>query len=227
MNIYFLVEGKTEQKIYPQWLSYLAPSLSRVDFAQDANINNYYLISGLGYPRLLDVALVNSVKEINEYGNYDFLVLAIDSDDMNEQEKTDEIYQFIEGKNIVLNSNCQLQVIAQKSCMETWFLGNKKAYTKSVGKHSDFYHHAKFYDVSQQDPEFMKKPEGFTGSISIYHETYLRKMLAEKTIRYSKSTPREVGETHYLEQLQKRVSETEHLMSLKKFFSFCETISTP
>ena len=226
MNIYFLVEGITELKVYPQWLCHLVPTLSRVDFAQDANINNYYLISGLGYPRLLDVALVNSVEEINEYGTYDFLVLVIDSDDMSEQEKTDEIYQFIKGNNIALNSNCQLQVIAQKSCMETWFLGNKKAYTKSVGKHSDFYHHAKFYDVSQQDPELMNKPENVAGSVSIYHESYLRKMLAEKTIRYSKSTPREVGEEHYLNQLQKRISDTPHLMSLRKFFNFCENIST-
>ncbi len=226
MNIYFLVEGKTELKVYPQWLSHLAPNLSRVNFAQDASINNYYLISGLGYPRLLDIELVNCVDEINEWANYDYLVLVIDSDDMSEQEKTNEIYQFIKDKNIVLNSNCQLQVIAQKSCMETWFLGNQKVYTKSVGRHSDFYHHAKFYDVSQQDPETMDKPQSLAGSVSVYHEIYLRKMLAEKNIRYSKSSPREVGETHYLDQLQKRVSETQHLMSLKKFFNFCETIST-
>lgn len=226
MNIYFLVEGITELKVYPQWLSHLIPTLSRVDFAQDANINNYYLISGFGYPRLLDVALVNSVDEINEWDNYDHLVLVIDSDDMSEQEKINEIEIFIKNNNIVLNSRCQLQVIAQKSCMETWFLGNKKAYTKSVGKHSDFYHYAKFYNVSQQDPELMDKPDNITGSASIYHETYLRKMLAEKTIRYSKSTPREVGEVHYLNQLQKRVSETQHLISLRNFFNFCENIST-
>jgi len=226
LNIYFLVEGKTELKVYPQWLSHLAPTLSRVNLVKDASINNYFLISGLGYPRLLDVALANSVEEINEYANYDYLVLVIDSDDMSEQEKVDEIYQFINDNNIILNSNCQLQVIAQKSCMETWFLGNKKVYKKSVGNHSDFYHHAKFYDVSQQDPELMGKPKEFPGSVSIYHETYLRKMLAEKTIKYSKSTPREVGETHYLDQLKKRVSDTHHLMSLKNFFNFCETIST-
>jgi len=227
LNIYFLVEGKTELKVYPQWLKHLIPSLSRIDFAQDAIINNYYLISGLGYPRLLDIELVNSVEEINELGNYDYLVLVIDADDMGEQEKVAEIYQFIDTNHIVLNSGCQLQVIAQKSCMETWFLGNKKVYTKTVGRHSDFYRHSKFYDVSQQDPESMNKPEWFGDSVSIYHETYLRKMLAEKNIRYSKSTPREVGESHYLEQLQKRVSDTQHLMSLKIFFNFCEIISTP
>ena len=226
MNIYFLVEGKTELKVYPQWLSHLTPNLSRIHFAQDVNTNNYFLISGIGYPRLLDVALVNSVEEVNECTNYDYLVLVIDSDDMSEQEKVAEIHQFINDNGIVLNPSCQLQIITQKSCMETWFLGNKKVYTTSVGKHSEFYPHAKFYDVSKQDPELMEKPEGFVGSTSIYHETYLRKMLAEKNIRYSKSMPREVVEAHYLDQLQKRVSDTPHLSSLKKFFHLCETIVT-
>jgi hypothetical protein len=103
LNIYFLVEGITELKVYPQWLSHLVPTLSRVDKAQDASINNYYLISGRGYPRLLDVELVNSVAEINELANYDYLVLAIDSDDISEQEKINEVYQFIKDNNIVLN----------------------------------------------------------------------------------------------------------------------------
>lgn len=225
MNIYFLVEGKTELKVYPQWLSQLAPNLSRVNSVQDAEVNNYYFISGFGYPRLLDIALVNSVEEINEQGNYNYLVLIIDADDMNEQEKIDEVYEFIIDNNIVLNSNCQLRVIVQKSCIETWFLGNKKVFTKTVGKHSEFYRHSKFYDVSQQDPQSMNKPNWFHDSVSIYHETYLRKMLAEKNIRYSKSNPKEVIENHYLEQLKNRVNDTQHLLSLKNFFSFCEIIS--
>lgn len=225
MNIYFLVEGKTELKVYPSWISYLLPSLSRVEYAQDAQANNYYLISGLGYPRLLDVTLVDSVAEINELGNYKYLILVIDTDEMDESEKAAEIYQFIEDKQIFLNQDCQLHIITQKSCIETWFLGNRKVYTQNIGSHSDFYYHAKFYDVSQRDPEAMGKPEISVGSVSNYHEVYLRKMLAEKNIRYSKSHPKEVGETHFLEQLQKRVSETEHLISLKSFFTFCKTVA--
>lgn len=227
MNIYFLVEGeKTEPKVYPQWLVHLVPQLSRVAFAHDANANNYYLISGMGSPRLLTDELANSVAEINELGNYDYLVLIIDADDMSEQEKIAEINQFVMDNNIILNSNCHLYIFAQKFCMETWFLGNKKIFTKTIDKQSNFYNHAKFYDVSKQDPELMSKPSWFNnGSISIYHETYLRKMLAEKNVRYSKSNPNGVGEKHYLEQLQKRVEETNHLSSLRNFFSFCATIS--
>lgn len=221
------MEGeKTEPKVYPKWLEFLIPNLSRVTFANEAVANNYYLMSGMGSPHLLTHELASAVAEINELGNYDYLVLVIDADEMSEQEKISEINQFISDNKIILNSSCHLNIIAQKYCMETWFLGNRKTYTKIPNKKSDFFEHAKFFDVSQQDPELMNKPEWFkNGSTSIYHEAYLRKMLAEKNIRYSKANPNEVGEAHYVEQLRKRVSETNHLHSLKTFFSFCAAIS--
>jgi len=91
LNLYFLVEGKTEIEVYPKWLNHLLPDLSRVKFAKYATNNNYYLISGMGYPRLLDVTLIDSFAEINELGNYNYLILVIDADDFNEQEKIDEV----------------------------------------------------------------------------------------------------------------------------------------
>jgi hypothetical protein len=220
------VEGKkTEPQIYPKWLKHLAPHLSQVNFSDEANVNNYYIISGKGSPRILTVELANSVIEINALGHYDWLILVIDADDMTVQEKIAEVEQFITTENIALNSSCHLQIVTQKCCMETWFLGNNKIFPRN-SDNADFINHSQFYDISQQDPELMTKPEWFNnGSISIYHEAYLRKMLAEKHIRYSKSNPNEVGEKHYLEQLQKRVKETNHLPSLKNFLSFCATIS--
>jgi len=225
LNLYFLVEGQTERKVYPQWLKHLLPpDFSRVNNSSQAAINNYYLISGGGYPSILDNHLRNSIEEVNEYGNYDWLILVIDADDMAAQDKREEVEQFIKTENIVLNSSCHLHVITQKCCMETWFLGNSKVYPRNTDN-GDFLNHVQFYDVSQQDPEFMNKPGWFNnGSVSIYHEIYLRKMLAEKHIRYSKANPNGVGEGHYLEQLQKRVKETSHLSSLKSFFTFCDSL---
>lgn len=225
MNIYFLVEGeKTELKVYPQWLKYLVPELSQIKYPQDAENNNYYLVSGMGSPRILTEELEKSVEDINKFGNYDYLVLVIDADEMSVEEKTTEIKQFISDTKIVLNPKCELQIIAQKYCMETWFLGNRKVYPRNTDN-VDFINHAQYYDVSQNDPEFMIKPNTFAGSTSIYHELYLRKMLAAKNIHYSKSKPKEVGEKYYLEELQKRINETPHLSSLKNFFSFCENLS--
>lgn len=224
MNIYFLVEGeKTEPQVYPQWLEHLTPELLPVKYPQDAKENNYYIISGKGSERLFYV-LEDSIKDVNKFGNYAHLVIVIDADGKSAKEKVNEIKQFIFDEKIILNSNCQLHVIVQKYCIETWFLGNSKAYPRNTNNH-DFLPYAQFYDVSELDPELMQKPDSFKGSISIYHETYLRKMLAAKNIHYSKANPREVGEKYYLDELNKRVNETEHLFSLKNFFNFCESIS--
>lgn len=231
MNIYFLVEGeKTELIVYPQWLQYLLPKISRVNRVYEATENNYFLISGKGVPSIFD-HLIDAIKTINGYPNdefpkchYEKLIVVIDADEMTVEEKIAEVKQFISNEKIVLNPKCELQIIAQKYCIETWFLGNRKVYprnTDNVG----FMNHAQHYDVSQQDPELMLNPNTFAGSTSIYHELYLRKMLAAKNINYSKSNPKEVGEKYYLEELNKRINETSHLSSLKNFFSFCESIS--
>ena len=224
MNLYFLVEGLTERKVYPQWLNHLLPSCySRVSNAYDVNKDDYFLISGGGYPSILDNHLRSSIEEVNDCGNYDWLILVIDADEMSIQDKTEEVHQFIETNNIVLNANCQLHVITQKCCMEAWFLGNRAVYTKSPSK-SDFGKHNVFYDVSQNDPELMVKPTNSEETLSIYHYEYLKQMLLERNVRYSKTKPNDVGESHYLSQLKKRVNETNHLSSLKNFLNFCESI---
>jgi hypothetical protein len=40
MNIYFLLEGKTERGIYRKWLSYLVPELKQVQYYNQVNKNN-------------------------------------------------------------------------------------------------------------------------------------------------------------------------------------------
>src|SRR5687767_8744018 len=83
MNLYFLVEGRrTEMRVYPEWLSYLLPHYTRV-FAPDAVVNNsYFLVSGEGYTRLLDVTLQNSINDINASGRYTYFIICVDADDM-------------------------------------------------------------------------------------------------------------------------------------------------
>jgi hypothetical protein len=40
MNLYFIVEGVTESKVYPSWLSYLLPELERIRNASKALSNS-------------------------------------------------------------------------------------------------------------------------------------------------------------------------------------------
>jgi hypothetical protein len=79
MNLYFIVEGETERKVYPSWLSYLLPELQRVKNPSQAQTNNYYLISGGGYPSLYQE--VEAAVENKSFGNFSrfYRVLWFDS----------------------------------------------------------------------------------------------------------------------------------------------------
>lgn len=218
MNFYFLVEGRrTEKKVYPKLLSYLLPQLSKVEFADEVIENHYYLISGEGYHQICGTFLETAIKEVNEHGNYQYLIVVVDTDNEDEPKRIDAIRQSVKEKETILNSSCNLHIVTQVPCIETWFLGNREAYLNPQS--NEFFSHAKFYDVSQKDPELMSKPNEFVGTISNYHESYLKKM-----VRYSKEHPGKVTTGDYLDELQKRIDETSHLSSLKNFLNFCASI---
>ncbi|MCI5130180.1 MAG: hypothetical protein D3904_01365 [Candidatus Electrothrix sp. EH2] len=224
MNVYFLVEGKTEKKVYPKWLAYLAPQLKQVDFPFDVLTDNYYLISGGGFPSILDNHLVDSAADVNAAGKFDYFILALDTDDVSATEKREEVEEFISEHNIIFN-DCEVVILPQVVCMETWFLGNRRIYARnpSSAQISAFTNH---YNTAQDDPEKMRQPEGYSGSIGDYHFQYLKNMLREKNIRYSKTNPQAVKESYYIDELKSRImSDRNCLHSLQKFFMLCDAIS--
>ncbi|MDM8565933.1 hypothetical protein QUF74_09800 [Candidatus Halobeggiatoa sp. HSG11] len=224
MNIYFLVEGKTERKVYPKWLSYLIPKLERVSEPSAITNNTYYLISGNGFPSILDNHLVASVDDVNTIGNFNFLVLVIDTDDMTSEKKIVEVEQFIKENNIIL-SNCKLIIIPQVVCMETWFLGNRKIYTRTP-PNAECASYSNHYDTSKYDPELMVKPNNYNETNAVFHFNYLKTMLKAKNIRYSKSNPREVHKPHYIEELKNRTNlDIKSLNSMQILFSFFDSIT--
>ncbi|MCB2264382.1 MAG: hypothetical protein LGR52_15805 [Candidatus Thiosymbion ectosymbiont of Robbea hypermnestra] len=227
MNVYFLVEGKTEGKVYPKWISYLAPTLKRVDFPADVQNNNYYLISGGGFPSILDNHLVDSVADIQASGRYDYLVLVIDTDALSAGQKRLEIDEFLHSKKKKLNmQGFEFVVIPQVVCMETWFLGNRKIYARNPSS-QEVAEFSRYYDVSQLDPEQMPKPLDFDGTIGGYHYQYLKGMMAEKNIRYSKSNPKEVGRRYYINDLQSRLDESAGcLQSMGLLFDFLSKLES-
>lgn len=224
MNIYFLVEGKrTEMKVYPKWLSILIPKLSRVQWHHQAEYNNYCIFTGDGFPSLLDNHLRNSVEDVNESGNFDYLVICLDSDDNTVDEKKEQVLEFIQDEDIVLNPDTKLIIIVQNKCFETWFLGNKKIFKNNP---TSYYlvDCVRFYNVKNEDPELMEKPENFEQTTAIFHSSYLQEILLERKIQYSKKNPREVIEKYFLEELIKRSSKTKHLQSFQYFIDFCNEI---
>lgn len=219
MNYYFLVEGETEKEIYPLWLKYLMPHLKKVDAYDSVIENHYFIISGMGYPQLLNRHLHNAIQEINEIGRYDYLVIALDADEVTVEERQQEVADNVAKAEEKLVSTCQLQIIVQNRCLETWFMGNRTVFPRQPD--DQFLELFQFYRVDQHDPEGMTKPDGFSNSLAEFHYHYLKKMLKQKKIHYSKKTPKEVGQAYYLQQLQKRITdEPTHLQTLQICLAF-------
>lgn len=224
MNIYFLVEGKrTEMKVYPKWLSILVPKLRRVQWHHQVIKNNYCIFTGGGFPSLLDNHLKNSIDDVNSSGNFEYLVICLDSDDNTIEERKQQVLDFIEEARIELNPKTKLVIIVQNRCFETWFLGNRKIF-KNNPNNSILVDYIRHYNVKNKDPELMEKPLIFEQTTAVYHSNYLRQILAERKINYSKSDPQEVTEKYFLEELIKRNKKTSHIPSFKHFIDFCGKI---
>ena len=222
MNIYFLVEGKTEKRIYTQWLAYLIPELTQVKSYHRVQENNYYLISGKGYPSILSLGLPNAADKIQETQKYDYLVLCVDADEETVEERTEYIYNFIEDNGIKLGETKPI-VIVQNRCIETWLLGNRKMFDSGEPQDPPLADYVKYYDVSQEDPELMGPYQN--KNHARFHKQYLQNIFWAKNLSYSKTNPGEALKEDYLNELIKRISDRpEHLKSFESLITFCETI---
>lgn len=226
MNIYFLVEGQSsEPEVYPAWISYLVPELRRVDHFDEADRNNYYLFSSYGIPSV-EKDIVNAVEDINSFGKYRYFVICIDADAATVSQRQAKILDLMKKEQIALTDHTSLKIIVQNRCIETWFLGNRKVYTRNPQKNPRFIEYARFYNVSRNDPELMVKTESFDGSISKFHFAYLKAMFNERgNMTYSKSDSEEVRKSTYLEELKNRIKdEPSHLNTFVNFLDFCRKV---
>ncbi|ARV13353.1 hypothetical protein BTO09_13830 [Gilvibacter sp. SZ-19] len=221
MNAYFLVEGKrTERKVYPKWLSLLIPDLKFVNFFEDVVSNNYKIFSGDGFPHLLHRHLKASIEDVNDSGNYNYFIICLDADDCTAEERVLEVNEFIVENNLTLNDDIEFRIIVQQKCIESWLLGNRNVF-KSNPSNPDLVKAIQFYNVSTEDPELMDKPASFAGSTSDFHYNYLKAVLRERHISYTKKNPRDVTEKHYLEELIARTQDTGHLKTFNNFLELC------
>ena len=223
MNIYFLVEGdQTERKVYPIWLKYLVPRLVRVNCCDDVVKNHYYLACGGGFPSIIDVHLNNAVTDVNEHGNFDYLILCLDVDDSTPEDLVQLIHKNFQENRIGLVST-QLVIIFQNKCFETWFLGNRKIFKRNPSN-QQLRKYITHYNVLEDDPENMPKTDDFKGSTSYFHSDYFRLICRERNCRYSKEHPGLVTENSFLDELVARFQETKHVPSFGRFVLFCEYI---
>ena len=233
MNLYFLVEGKhSERKVYPAWLAHILPELTRVQSYDEVKDKNYYLISGEGYPSLLN-HLIPSIEEINSSGKYNYFVVCLDAEENTVVELESEIYDFLNQERLSLK-NAELVLIVQNRCLETWLLGNRNIYSRHpqhLRDHQsqlllDLLDYNKYYDVSVECPEKMGRYHKFPTHAQ-FHGAYLRALFAAKNTRYSKTRPGDALKPFYLEQLLKRIEEKpEQLNTFRHFVDFCKIVKS-
>lgn len=218
MNIFILVEGITERKVYPKWLNHLMPTLTKVDRPALVTHNNYCIVSGNGYPSILGF-LKETIDEVNRIGTFNFFILIADTDDKSTMERETEIRDYLMQKNLKLNNSTDFVILLQNCCIETWFLGNRKIYKKNT-QDAELNSWIKHFNIAINDPELMPLPANYHGAIGNFHKIYLKKMLAERHISYSEIIPNGVIEPQYLDELIKRFEQTKHIASFGKLLDY-------
>jgi hypothetical protein len=225
MNLYFLVEGRrTEVKVYPAWLRHLLPHYTKVDDPGAVGPSRcYYLVSGEGYPRLLDVMLERSIEDINAAARYAYFVICLDAEEETVDARREEVEARLRAAPRRLDPAVTARVIVQNRSIETWCLGNRTIFSRNPTsrKLREF---AAFYDVSRLDPEGMGYPADYDNHATFHHH-YLREMFAERRLAYSKRNPGHVLDKPYLDELILRTTdEPTHLATLQTFVGLCGTI---
>jgi hypothetical protein len=123
MNLAFLVEGRTEFKLYPQWITHLA-ALTECRAGYKGVVDNQFTILNVeGYSKM-SREIPNAIKDITANPVFDYLVIVIDADNEGVVGRETFIKDIMnEPTTPALPTNCQLKIIVQNVCIETWFTG--------------------------------------------------------------------------------------------------------
>ncbi|MBR5651875.1 MAG: hypothetical protein IKW93_06650 [Bacteroidales bacterium] len=224
MNCYIIVEGdKTEMSVYPAWFSLLAPTYTCIENAWDVNENNYYIFSGGGIPSIF-THVKNAVLDINSINNkggaqYDYLLVCLDTEMESREYILKQINHELKTNGIALQG-ADLIVFEHKVCMETWFLGNQAVF-KDNPQNPDYLEYIKYFNVGSLNPEEMGNiDENRFSTTARFHIRYLKRMLEERNMTYSKSNTVAVQQKAYLEQLIKRFEDTGHIATFGCWYEF-------
>ena len=211
MNIYLVVEGSGEIKVYRKWVTYVNPELTYVSHVSEIRENNFSIISGGGYPQYFE-KIVEAIADVNDYANIDRLVIAVDSEDMGYEEKIEEVKE-----NITVECRAEIRIVIQHFCIETWALGNRLI-VKRNPQCKKLREYVRLHDVRVDDPELLpaNRREGLNRSQ--FAEEYLKRALRDRHAgNYSKSNPKVLMEEIYFERVRQRFDETGHIASFGYF----------
>ena len=216
MNIFVVVEGDVgEKEVYRSWIPYVNPNLVYVNRMSDINFNNFFIISGGGYPNYYNV-IDSAIDDVNGLNNIDKLVISVDSEDMNYDEKLQEIQEFIVTKSC----KASIYIIIQHFCLETWALGNR-IIIKDNPEDSKLREYKKYFNVRKEDPEYLPGYSLEELNRAQFAAKYLRKAMNDRyrNLTYSKGIPDALLNQRYFDQVRKRCEEINHIQSFNDFLS--------
>lgn len=212
MNYYIVCEGeRTEPIVYRKWISILDSSLVEVNSFLELQNNNFYILSGCGYPNYLSI-IKNSIFDIVDNKITAKLIIIIDSEEFTFDEKNTEIRNFLFEVN---SSFFDYEIIVQVPCIEAWGLGNKRFISNNPNS-SELNNLLNHYNVRNQDPELILKYDEFNKAQTSQY--YLKEAAKEKNQSYTKNKPNILLEESYLKSLKRRYESSGHINNLKKVF---------
>lgn len=224
MNFYIVVEGdQTEMSVYPAWLSILAPTYTRIENAWDVDDNNYYIFTGGGIPSIFK-HVRNSVLDINSINakgekRYDYLLVCLDTEEESRDYILEQIDKELKSSGVEL-LDAELVVFEHKVCMETWFLGNQSVF-KDNPQNAEYLEYIRHFNVGNDNPEEMQNmDENRFPTTAKFHLRYLKRMLEERNMTYSKNNTIAVQQQAYLQQLVRRFEETGHIATFGSWYEF-------
>jgi len=215
MNIYIITEGeKATKKIYQNWITYTNNQLASIDNLHDFKENNYFIFAGHGQSEFPD-RVKKAIEDVNNISAIDRLVVGIDSEEKDYDEKLSEVKKWVEEQN------CRVEVkyIIQHFCLETWFLGNKTLFRKKP-QDPELASYISIFDVRSGDPEHLPahNQDGLNRAKFAYR--YLRASIRdiyENRKCYSKSNPGIVLENGFYSQVKERCTKIGHIKSFNGF----------
>ena len=213
MNVYLIVEGDGEKKIYTHWVPLVNPKLSVVNSLEEVQHNNLIIFSGGGYPNYLEV-IEAGVEDVVGNEQLDRLVIAVDSEEMSYKEKRREIEQVVNA----LGKNLDYKIIVQHFCLETWALGNKVMVSRNP-EDIRLRQYISYFNILNRDPELLPPIENL--SRSQFAARYLKKLLNEKyrALAYKKGNPKPLLNDMYFKRVKMILDTTGHIASFEDFLA--------
>lgn len=215
MNIYVVAEGLAEREVYLCWIPLVNPRLCPVDRIEDVANDNFYLISGRGYPQYLET-IEAAIADVNGVDKFDRLVVSVDSEEMSHAEKLQEMNSFISTHSCRVD----IRIVIQHFCFETWALGNRTI----VRPHPEsprLIRYRELFDVRSQDPELLPSNSDEDFNRSQFAAVYLKAALNDKyrNLTYTKSNPTPLLHQMYFQRVRNRFDSTDHIASFDGFLS--------